>query len=300
MRPNEYKDATSLGSRERVVDVDSIRLTKPSKQERRAARRAGNADRAKRRQAQLSVLYLLIRTRLKMVILLLGGLIGVELFLFGRAVAHANLHDRTGWSKPNSLSWVWQDACLVWIFLVAFIALTVLLVTAYPRGREHSELTLLRLSVGESSLFLWQAVFAAGCYLLLCTTQVLVAFGTGVWYVGEVAKSMQVAQSLGFVTVQFYNHILLHSLLPLSDLTRWLASTLILAAMSLTVARAGRRRIYRRRSAMTVLVAIGAILLFPRLLGTWDWDIIVVTPIMLLCILITLLSLRKEVMRDDS
>lgn len=174
-----------------------------------------------------SVLWLMIQSSFKKILLLLAGMVVVELALFWRAVGQMQ-------ASNYGLEQAFSEGRIAWVAAFGLIFMTMLLcLTGAERGGSRTGYTLQRLSVSEKTVFLWQAVYNASCYLLLWIVQVVAASGLGHLYTNMAEPDMVTKQT---VALAFYRSDFLHSLLPMMELNRWLCNLALLVGLGLTSA----------------------------------------------------------------
>ena len=214
---------------------------------------------------RLSVLYLFIKSRMLPLCGVLLLLIGGELGLFAYAMREVL---PTGGRGILYLQDLWERYGILWVFGVCLV-LTVLLCGSFGLQKgSHTEYTLRRLSVSESTLHLWQAGFALVSFLLLYLCQILLAYGMAHWYANamSVFRPDAVGEQTAFLF--FYENKLLHSLLPLHDTTRWIAVSAATVALALAVSYFPFCRRQRKIPVIPVFVAIMyAVLMFGEFAG---------------------------------
>lgn len=92
--------------------------------------------------------------------------------------------------------------------------------------------TLRRLSVGEESVFVWQALFNAFAYFMLWALQLVLVWAMciyGTEKMGPLASNQN-------IFLAFYRNDFLHSLLPLAETSRLIRNILLIIALGLSSA----------------------------------------------------------------
>ncbi len=174
-----------------------------------------------------SVLWLMIQSTFMKILALLAGMVAAEFVLFWKAFRQLKYDD-------YGLEQVISEGHIAWVAAVGLIIMTALLcLTGAERGGGRTGYTLQRLSISEKSVFLWQAVYNASCYLLLWVVQVVAAVGMGHLYTRIADPGMVTGQTM---FLAFYRSEFLHSLLPMAEVTRWLRNVALLMGLGLSSA----------------------------------------------------------------
>lgn len=102
------------------------------------------------------------------------------------------------------------------VFGAGLILTAVLLISTLSQSASKLDYTIRRLRVGRKELCLCQAGFNAACFLMFWAAEIFVALLLcRLWVSGQDGLSHQT------VYLAFYRSELLHSLLPLDDVSRW-------------------------------------------------------------------------------
>ena len=200
----------------------------------------------------LSVLYLSVRSTLLPVLITLVLMAAGEALAFWLAMR--------GGGMP--LSEVWTKSRIPLIAAAALLAVCFFHFCVGSGGAQSN--TLLRLRVKERTVTLWWWLSAAGSLALLWAAQTIVAVLLCVWY--------GAATDPGFVNPQttflaFYQVSFLHGLLPLDDVAVWIRNALLLAALSLCIARVPSQLRSGQKPAAAGTLAMLVIVMFPAVLG---------------------------------
>lgn len=117
------------------------------------------------------------------------------------------------------------------VFGVGLVLTTLLLISTLSQSGSKLDYTLRRLRVGHRGLFACQALFNAACFLMFWATEIFVALALcKLWTQSRDVLSHQT------VYLAFYRSELLHSLLPLDDVTRWVRDFLCFAGLGVCAA----------------------------------------------------------------
>ena len=121
---------------------------------------------------------------------------------------------------------------LTWACAAGFQLVTALLFWGcYTVSHSY---TAARLSVSNKTVFLWQCVYNAACYLLFWAVQILIAMALCHWYTVLAPVEYVTNQT---VFLAFYRSEFLHSLLPFEDWLCWVRNLILVAALSICAAR---------------------------------------------------------------
>lgn len=210
-----------------------------------------------------SVLMLLSRGTIYRVLLLCAALAGAEVLLFSRALGRALAETSTG------LEQVFADSGAVWVFGACFLLMIALLSAAGCEFGGRQGYTLRRLRVTEKSVFFSQAGYNAFCCLLLWAAQMFTALALCGLYLTRAAPEAVSGQT---VFLAFYRSSFLHSLLPLSEGSRWVRNLALV--LGLGICSAGFAYWQRRKKVSFLIFALtaAALFFFQRELGRFDLD----------------------------
>lgn len=196
----------------------------------------------------LSVLMLLIRSTIYKYLGLVLVFAAAQAGLFYLAV------ERIG---STDLAATMADSHIHWAFVACFLLVTALLSSTGCEQGSRQGYTLRRLRISEEQVFVWQAVYNTGMYLLLWAAEVGVVLGLSGWFVSRVDPAAVTHQS---VFVASYQCAFFHSLMPLADVTRWVFLTVMCLCLGITTAGVPYRQ--RRRTTPLAAIAMMALTLF--------------------------------------
>ena len=125
-------------------------------------------------------------------------------------------------------------ASSAWVLGAAFLLITVVLCLNGCQFGSKSDYTLRRLSLSANARFFWQAGFNTLCYLLLWAAETVLMLLLCRWFIASGTMKVTSHQTL-YLT--FYRSELLHSLLPLANVSRWIRNILLIPALGLASAR---------------------------------------------------------------
>lgn len=223
-------------------------------------------------RAHLSVFMLIARSTIYKILALLLLMAGAEWFLF-RFALDAALSGAGAGLGMTPLEQVLANSRAAWAFAVCFVIATALLCLTGCEYGGKPGYTLRRLSVSERSVFAWQCLYNILCFFMLWAFQVLISYALCKRYVAKVDPALTGAQT---VFLAFYRSDFLHSLLPLSEMSRWIRNGLLLVCLGLAAAHFPYRQ--RRRKIGETVIAMAALTLvfFSRALGSFGNDLLVI------------------------
>lgn len=227
-------------------------------------------------------LMLLARSSFYKIIALLAAMAAVETGLFLRCFHHTE----TGVGAELFI----DHSHIVWVLAVALVAMTVFLCLPGCEFGSKSSYTLRRLGLSDHARYFWQAGYNTLCFLLLWAVQVALCWGMCVYYTTHFPA---VAVTNQTIYLAFYRSNLLHSLLPLSDVSRWIRNALLVPALGFAAAHFPRTQQQKGRPGITILALVVVTLItFVRPMGEWDWELIVIAAAALIFSIV--LPFRKE------
>lgn len=151
-----------------------------------------------------------------------------------------------------------EKARLELVLIVVVTIVYFLLLHSGKANGSHPEYTLYRLRIKPQSVFLWQAVYCSGCFLLVWAVQAVAAVGLGMYFVKTAEPFMVTNQSL---FLAFCRNDFLHGLIPLENVYGWITNLLFIFMTGILAAyEAG----YARKAADSMLAAFGVILIALR------------------------------------
>lgn len=212
----------------------------------------------------LSVLTLLTRSTIYPIAVLLAVMAAVEAVLFSLAM---------GANGTLSLTGMIRSSRIVWVFGAAFLLLTVLLCRTGCEFGSRQGYTLRRLSISERAVFVWQWGYNTACYLLLWWWQALIAFALCLWYASQAGPELVGSQT---IFLAFYRSELLHSLIPLEEVSRWVRNGVM--ALGLGACAALVPFFQRRKVLAWEILAMAALtmIFFSGELGSLSTDMVLV------------------------
>ena len=240
----------------------------------------------------LSLVQLFARSTIFPMLALLAAMAAAELALFRHSL---DLHLRyaAAGDEMDSLEQIIDYSNIAILFGLAFLLLTVILCLPGCRFGSRTDYTFGRLSLDERTVYWWQAGYNAACYVILWAAQLGVTLACCALYLASAPEGAYTGQT---VFLASYRSPLLHALLPLGDWVLWLRNLGLLAGLALSTARVPVCRRQGKAPVAVVLMAL-TIYFFPRALGNYSYDVIVLWPIVGSIAGVLWAVLRKE--EDD-
>ena len=146
--------------------------------------------------------------------------------LFGTAALHTAVFFLLG--NQRSFEKLYDHWGTRVVFGVGLVMTTALLISTLSQSGSKLDYTIRRLRIGNRSLCLCQSVFNAGCFLIFWAVEILVALLLcRLWMSSREVASHQA------VYLAFYRSDLLHSLLPLDDVSRWVRNFVVFLCLGI-------------------------------------------------------------------
>lgn len=186
---------------------------------------------------EISLWALLARGSIYKILAILVLMVPVEILLFCRT-----MEEYVEW-KSDLISgiditprfeWIFAKSRIYIVFLAAFCLVAFALVLSHSETYgTRSGYTLKRLRVSQKHLFWVTSAYNFLCFILLFVVQVFAALWMCRLYQERMPAEL-VPSQLEFLA--FYRTGLLHNLLPLADVEKWVMSLLMLLGVSVTAA----------------------------------------------------------------
>ena len=170
--------------------------------------------------------------------------------------------------KPGS---PYFSSRIAWVFAVCFVAMAVLLSKTGCEYGSKQGYMLKRLSVSERNVFVWQSIYNSFCFFMLWSVQTLLAYAFCKLYLAKVDPMLTSGQT---IFLAFYRNNFLHSLLPLSEVSRWIRNILLLGCLGLAAAHFPYRQ-RRGKVEVTIIAMTSLSLFFSRAIGSLGNDILI-------------------------
>ncbi len=255
---------------------------KATKRERRQAAQARRRERLGAPRAHMAVLALMLRRFMPPAMLTMLGMILAEVGLFARKLVPI-MEQEGPYPAPRVFGLLLDGSGALWMFGVAFAVLTVLVLLRAPTvGRGKPVYTVRRLSVGPTAVCLWQVAAVLATYLLLVFGQILTVWGLGLWY-GSVIEAtiLPLRAAAPTVMLTFYENSLLHTLLPLADLSLWPAAGATMVAVAVATVRISAARWREERVFFSRLALPFFAICYPTGMGNAGSNLLILTPLAL-------------------
>lgn len=180
----------------------------------------------------LSVFMLFAGSSIYKLMLLFVLLAAAQCGLFGLALTNAITTSSALDMAVEGVEYIFTSSRVFWVTAAAFLLMTAQLCRVGCNFGSSQSYTLHRLRIGKKKVFILQAAFNTLCYLLLWAVQLGIALLLCHWYVSAAGESGNQT-----VMLAFYRHKFLHSLLPLSDISRYIRNILLMLALGVSSAR---------------------------------------------------------------
>lgn len=186
---------------------------------------------------EISLWALLARGSIYKILAILALMVPVEIFLFCRRMEKYvdwKSELRSGIDNTPRFNRIFADSRIYMVFLAAFCLVAFALVLSHSETYgTRSGYTLRRLRVSQKHLFWVTSAYNFLCFILLFVVQIFAALWMCRLYQERMPAEL-VPSQLEFLA--FYRTGLLHNLLPLADVEKWVKSLLMLLAVSVSVA----------------------------------------------------------------
>lgn len=239
----------------------------------------------------LSVLMLIGRSTIYK-ILALFLLIACAQWLLFRFSLNFALDAADAGLEMTALESVISHSRMAWAFAVCFVIMVVLLCMTGCEYGSKQGYTLRRLSVSERSVFVWQSVYNIFCFFMLWAVQAMIAYVLCKLYIAKVDPKLTSVQT---VYLTFYRNDFLHSILPLSMVSRWIRNILLVVCLGLAAAHFSYMQ--RRGKVGVTILAMSSLSLvfFSRGITSLGNDILII-----LLSIANIVAVLKNVLEGDA
>ena len=180
----------------------------------------------------ISVLMLVVRSSIYKILAVLGVLAVLQMGFFYLAADTVRLE------RVIEISYMEQ------IFYIGFFLISLILMWAEGEKGSQWEYTLCRLGISRERVFFLWSGYNVCCFFLLFAVEILLAIGGGQLYLERMEVGNRSAQSL---FLAFWRNDFLHSLLPLTEGSRWVRNGLLLAVVGMGIAYLGSEEQWNRK-----------------------------------------------------
>lgn len=206
---------------------------------------------------EISLWALLARGSIYKILAILALMVPVEIFWFCRRMEKYmdwKSELRSGIDNTPRFNRIFADSRIYMVFLAAFCLVALVLVLSHSETHgTRSGYTLKRLRVSQKHLFWVTTAYNFLCFMLLFVVQIFAALWMCRLYQERMPAEL-VPSQLEFLA--FYRTGLLHNLLPLADVEKWVMSLLMLLAVSVSVADRSRANRWWQVCALIVLLCL--------------------------------------------
>lgn len=203
----------------------------------------------------ISVFEMIIRSSFYKVLGILASLSVLELGTF-----YIAMQQPLASIQPNLEELVAQSH-FMYMFAIAYLLITVVLVLSGTNIGSMQGYTLQRLRIKEKRVFLLQCIYNILCYVLLWATQVGVLLAASNYYMTHKTDAILTNQT---VFLAFHRNDFMHSILPIQDTLNWVLLFAIIVCTGSFAA--DFTRMQRRGKVAWILIIFVAIAFvsFPR------------------------------------
>ena len=187
---------------------------------------------------------------------------------FGTAALHTAVYFVLLGSQRN-IEAIFNHWGMKTIFGVGLFLTTAMLVSTLTQSGSKLDYTIRRLRIGKGGLCLCQSVFNVACLLMFWAVEILVALLLCRLWVNTMG-----AESHQTVYLAFYRSELLHSLLPLDDMSRWVRNFVVFICLGICSACAPviQRRGGQHWGVLALPVVLGFV--FPSGIAVVTYDVL--------------------------
>ena len=179
-----------------------------------------------------SVFGLFARSSIYKILLIIAAMATVQTSLFLTAFNKQMTAYESGVGLP-ALEQVLDYSDFYLIFIVGFVAISVLLCLTGTSFSSKTGYTLDRLSVSERAVFFCQAIYNLLVFIILWTAELALCFGLSIYFIKNAPAE---AVSNQTIFLAFYRDSFLHTLLPLSEVLLWIRNIFLLIALTIATA----------------------------------------------------------------
>lgn len=203
----------------------------------------------------ISVFEMIIRSSFYKVLGILASLSVLELGTF-----YIAMQQPLASIQPN-LEELVDQSHFMYMFAIAYLLITVVLVLSGTNIGSMQGYTLQRLRIKEKKVFLLQCIYNILCYVLLWATQVGVLLAASNYYMTHKTEAILTNQT---VFLAFHRNDFMHSILPIQDTLNWVLLFAIIVCTGSFAA--DFTRMQRRGKVAWILIIFVAIAFvsFPR------------------------------------
>ena len=212
----------------------------------------------------LSVFEMITRSSIYKVLLILATMVVTEMAFFYHTMQVSNEISIEGYIEECPYSW---------IFRVAYLLITIVIVLPGMNIGSVQSYTLKRLSIKESRVFWLQALYNLLAYVLLWGTQLVVLMVSITIYLKNLPAGAVITNQTMFLA--FYRNEFMHTILPLEDVPGWTILALIAITGALATATFSKIQRSGKFGFELLILAAATVLYIPRPLG-YDISFIVV------------------------
>ena len=221
-----------------------------------------------------SVLMLHIRSTFYKILIAFAAMAGVQFFLFSRHLSKMLVSVFPEDGLRLGLGMIFDDSNIHFVFLGAFLLISMILVLHGFEFKEKFSYTIRRLSIPEKHSFFLQGIYYSMIYILLFAVQIVIIWLLSQYYFKTVPESLYSNQTL-FLT--FYSSNFLHSLLPLEETVRVVRNIFMIFALGFSGAYQSYTQRRGKKQGSFLVLALIVILTFESSLGSFAGDVFTIS-----------------------
>ena len=160
-----------------------------------------------------------------------------------------------------------DQSMINWIFpLCALIITLTLFITGSENNNAKTGYTIRRLSISEREVFFCQTIYNILTYIFLWAVQAVTVFGLCVLYTNSAPTDAVGNQT---IFLAFYRNELLHSIIPISDMSIWIRNIFIAIGLGFAAAEFPYKQRRHKNSITAIALLLYIIVFFSSGIGNF-------------------------------
>jgi len=172
-------------------------------------------------------------------------------------------------SLPENLI---DNAHIPLFFGIAFILLTFILCRSWRENGSRPGYTFRRLNVSEKYVMVCNAIYNAMCYGLLILVEIVISYLLCQMYMAQVSPERTSIQT---IFLAFYRNDLLHSILPLDEVSGWIRNIIMVLCLGYASADFPYRRRYGNLGLNIIILTVMSLMFFISEVGLMGMDVFI-------------------------
>lgn len=214
-----------------------------------------------------------VRSSIYKILLVFAVMAASEAFFFSTHLNKIMSSDSSEDKIRLGLGCILEDSRIHFLFLAAFLLISIILLSQGFDFKEKTVYTIRRLSIPEKQYFLLQGLYYTLVYLLLFCVQILLVYLLGRYYFITVPENNYSNQTFFLI---FYSNQFLHSLLPLEETVRGVRNVIMIFALGYSNAYQSYTHRRGKKQGMFLILSIFVILNFQSSLGSFVGDTLII------------------------